>query len=76
MLYVQSDLVCRQWLQLTSARNPLIELAQRLKNTHPRWRALAERMRSQGKAGSVIVAAVANRWMRGLFHRMQPLRQS
>jgi transposase len=63
---------------LIKAGNPqlrmtLIEAAHRLKRFDPRWRQLAERMRQGGKAGSVIAAAVANRWVRWLHHPMQPL---
>ena len=34
--------------------------------------ALAQ-LKARGKAGSVIAAAIANRWMRGLFHELQAL---
>ena len=53
-------------------RAVLIQAAHRLANFHPRWNALAERMRQAGKPHSVIVAAVANRWIRWVFHQMQP----
>ncbi len=38
----------------------------------PNWRALAQRRRGAGKKGSVVAAAVANRWVQWLNHRMQP----
>jgi len=62
---------------LVKAANPqlravLIEAAHRLARLEPRWRQLAQHLRSQGKPGSVVAAAVANRWVRWLFHAMQP----
>jgi hypothetical protein len=33
---------------------------------------MATQMREAGKPGSVVAAAVANRWLRWLFHQMQP----
>jgi len=61
---------------LIRAANPqlravLIEAAHRLGRLDPRWRALAQRLRTAGKPGSVVAAAVANRWVRWLFHQMQ-----
>lgn len=55
-------------------RTVLIEAAHRLIRYHPRWQALAASMRARGKKGSVIAAAIANRWIRWLFHQMQPAR--
>ncbi len=52
-------------------RSVLIEAAHRLKRYDPRWSALAKHLRREGKPGSVIAAAVANRWMRWLYHEMQ-----
>ncbi len=49
----------------------LIELAWRLIRYVPRWRAMTMRMRRRGKAGSLIAAAVANRWVRNLHHVMK-----
>lgn len=51
----------------------LIEAAHRLKRFVPHWREMAERMKAAKKPGSVIAAAVANRWMRRLYHEMKPL---
>ena len=51
-------------------RSVLIEAAHRLKRYDPRWSALANQLRQAGKPGSVIAAAVANRWMRWLHHEM------
>lgn len=66
---------------LIKAGNPqlrvvLVELAHRLKRWEPRWAKLALTMRMRGKKGSVIAAAVANRWVRWLFHQMQTVRQA
>ena len=52
-------------------RAVLIEAAHRLARLDPKWRALAVRRRRAGKPGS-LVAAVANRWVRWLFHQVQP----
>ncbi len=62
---------------LIRAANPqlramLIEAAHRLARFDPKWRTLALRLRTAGKPGSVTAAAVANRWVRWLFHQMQP----
>lgn len=52
-------------------RSVLIEAGHRLKRYDPRWSALAGRLHKAGKPGNVIVAAVANRWMRWLYHEMK-----
>lgn len=52
-------------------RSVLIEAGHRLKRYDSRWSALATQLRQAGKPGSVIVAAVANRWMRWLYHEMK-----
>lgn len=62
---------------LIRAANPqlravLIEAAHRLARHDRKWRALALRLRTAGKPGSVAAAAVANRWLRWLFHHMSP----
>lgn len=48
----------------------LIEAGHRLARTHPRWSALAAALRARGKPGSVVAAAIANRWVRSLHHRL------
>lgn len=53
-------------------RTVIIEAAHRLMRYVGRWQALAATMRARGKKTSVIAAAVANRWIRWLFHQMQP----
>jgi transposase len=55
-------------------RAVIIEAAHRFMRYNGRWQALAAKMRAEGKKTSVIAAAVANRWMRWLFHQMQPAR--
>lgn len=52
-------------------RAVLIEAAHRLIRYDPRWQKFALRLRTNGKPGSVVAAAVANRWVRGLYHTMQ-----
>lgn len=52
-------------------KSVLIEAAHRLKRHDPRWKTMSERLLARGKAKSVVVAAVANRWIRALFHQMK-----
>ena len=52
-------------------RSVLIEAGHRLKRCDPRWSALADQLHQAGKPGSVIAAAVANRWVRWLYHQMR-----
>jgi len=52
-------------------RQVLIESAHRLIRYDPVWKAMADRLRANGKKTCVIVAAVANRWGRKLFHLMR-----
>jgi len=56
-------------------RATLIQAAHRLARTEPRWRELSRSMRARGKPASVVAAAVANRWARGLWHRMNEQEQ-
>jgi transposase len=54
-------------------RSVLIELAQRLAwRMDSQWSKLAQRLGQKGKKRNVIVAAVANRFIRWLYHQMQP----
>ncbi len=55
-------------------RATLIQVAHQLIRRQPRWRKLALRLHKAGKPNCVIVAAVANRWVRWLHHQMQPER--
>lgn len=52
-------------------RRVLIETAHRLKWRSETWALFAERLKSRGKSPCVIAAAVANRWVRGLFYEMR-----
>ncbi len=52
-------------------RRMLIQAAHRLMRHDRRWTALAARMLEAGKPRTVAVAAIANRWIRWLFHQMQ-----
>lgn len=49
----------------------IVEAAQRLRRYDPRWRGLSARLAARGKPTSVIVAAVANRWVRSIFHHLK-----
>lgn len=48
----------------------LIETAHRLCRFDPKWKQFKERLKRQGKPGSVAVGAVANRWVRRLYWQM------
>ena len=66
---------------LIKAGNPqlratLVEADHRLIRYDARWKKLASDMRARGKAGSLVAAAVANRWVRWLYHQMQPARSA
>jgi len=52
-------------------RAVLIEAAHRLIRYDERWGALAASLRAAGKPACVVAAAVANRWVRWLFHQVQ-----
>ena len=54
-------------------RAAIMEAAHRLKRLTPRWRAFAAALAARGKPKSVVTAAVANRWLRGLFHELRTL---
>ena len=49
-------------------RRVLIEAAWLLARLQPRWRELAQRLKAQGKPSTVVAAAVANRFVRWLYH--------
>jgi transposase len=51
-------------------RAVLIQAAHRLIRTDGRWGGLAARLLARGKPKNVVVAAVANRWVRSVHHRM------
>ena len=48
-------------------RRVLIEAAWLLARLQPRWRQLAERLQARGKPSTVVLAAVANRFVRWLY---------
>jgi transposase len=52
-------------------RATLVQAAHVLIRHDERWMKFANQMRRRGKPGSVIAAAVANRWLRWLFHQSQ-----
>jgi transposase len=47
-------------------RTMLIQLAHRLNRWDPRWHQLGVQLKKRGKPGSVVAAAIANRWVRWL----------
>jgi transposase len=51
-------------------RAVLVETAHRLGRLVPRWIALKQRLKQRGKSGSVIAAAIGNRWVRWLYYQM------
>lgn len=53
-----------------SLRAVLIETAHRLGRLEPRWIAMKQRLKRRGKPGSVIAAAIGNRWVRWLYYQM------
>lgn len=55
-------------------RATLIEAAHRLIRWEPRWIDFAAELARRGKPKCVVVAATANRWIRWLYHQMQPQR--
>ena len=62
---------------LIKAGNPqlravLMETAHRLMRYDPRWHSFAMKLEARGKARCLVVAAIANRWIRWLYNQMQP----
>jgi transposase len=63
---------------LIKAGNPqlravLIETAHRLMRFDARWVVLGSSLRYRTRSGSIAAAAVANRWVRWLFHQMRTI---
>jgi transposase len=54
-------------------RTVIIEAAHRLMRYQERWRKLGQALRGRGKAASLVIGAVANRWVRWLYHQLQPI---
>ncbi|MBI5085099.1 MAG: IS110 family transposase [Acidobacteria bacterium] len=66
---------------LIKAGNPqlravLVETAHRLMRLEPRWIALGAAIRKRSRSGSLAAAAVANRWVRWLYHQMCTMDQA
>jgi transposase len=60
---------------LIKAGNPqlratLIEAAHRLLRFEDRWKDLGRQLLLSGKPKCVVIAAIANRWVRGLYHQL------
>jgi transposase len=53
-------------------RSVLVEAVHRIIRYEDRWMKLAQELRGRGKHACVVVAAVANRYVRWLHHQMQP----
>jgi transposase len=54
-------------------RSVIVEVAHRLPRQNIRWAKFRKRLQDAGKKGSVIAAAIGNRWIRWLYHQMKPL---
>lgn len=53
-------------------RAVLVEAVHRIMRCDERWMKLAQQLRGRGKHACVVVAAIANRYVRWLHHEMQP----
>lgn len=53
----------------------IIEAAHRMMRLDPRWHAFATRMRKAEKPYPVVVASVANRWLRGLLYEVKEFQE-
>jgi transposase len=53
-------------------RATLIEAAHRLLRYEKRWNRLGVQMEGRGKPRCLVIATIANRWIRWLYHQMQP----
>jgi transposase len=52
-------------------RRVIIEAAQRIGRYDEKWKSLKQRLIGRGKPRSVATAAVANRWIRWLYHQIK-----
>jgi transposase len=59
----------------TQLRSVLIESAHRLIRYDKRWSELALKMLRAGKPKSMVAAAVANRWVRWMFHQVKDIQR-
>lgn len=57
-------------------KSVLIEAAHRLRRHDPRWKAFSDKLKERGKPVSVIVAAIANRWVRAMYHQLKEAGQT
>jgi transposase len=51
-------------------RRVIVEAAQRIGRYDDKWKDLKQRLVGRGKPASVAIAAVGNRWIRWLYHRI------
>jgi len=51
-------------------KTAIIQVSHSVRRFNPRWRAMSDRLDARGKKRCVVVAAVANRWVRWLHHEM------
>jgi transposase len=51
----------------------LVEAGHRLARLDEHWKSLASKLRKKGKPGSVVAVAIANRWIRWLYHQMKEI---
>ena len=51
-------------------RTVILETAHRLARYDAKWKQLKQHLIQRGKSGSVATAAVANRWLRWLYHQI------
>jgi transposase len=54
----------------------LIQAAHRLRRRDTRWKAFSDQLKGRGKPVSVIVAAIANRWVRAMYHQLKEIPQT
>lgn len=54
----------------------LVQAAHLLQRHQEHWRDFARRLKAQGKHTCVVIGAVANRWLRRLYHQMTQKTQS
>lgn len=57
-------------------RRVITQAAQRLVRYDQHWSDMACRLKSNGKRKCVIIAAVANRWIRRMFHQMKEVQMA
>ncbi len=55
----------------TELRRVLTQAAHRLMRYEPRWQQIACQLKQRGKPTPLVVAAVANRWMRTHYHQLR-----